>query len=36
MTTGDGSPGYGLKSMYRDGAPSAKGSMVCFCANARS
>lgn len=36
MTTGAGSPGYGVRSMYREGAPSAEGSTVCFCANARS
>jgi hypothetical protein len=36
MTIGEGSPGYGVRSMYREGAPSAEGSTVCFCANARS
>src|SRR5450755_5035135 len=36
MTIGDGSPGYGVRSMYREAAPCAEGTMVCFSANARS
>jgi hypothetical protein len=36
MTTGEGSPGYGLRSMYREAAPSAEGAVACFSANARS
>src|SRR6266545_5453164 len=36
MTIGDGSPGYGVRSMYREGAPSADDTRACFWTNARS
>jgi len=36
MTTGDGCPGYGVWSMYREGAPSVDDATVCLSANARS
>src|SRR6516162_5787246 len=36
MTTGDGSPGYGVRSRYREAAPPAGVTVVCLSTNARS